>query len=356
MPPACPDPSVHQDVESTAPPMTRYLLRRVLLIIPALLGLLVLTFIMLRVVPTDPAAALAGENSTVEQIEAIRKSYGFDRPIHIQFWVYLKQVLTGDFGTSLYTNRPVIDDILLFLPATIELTFVALLFAAASGVLIGTLAAVWHNSAFDHIVRIVTVAGLAVASFWFAILLQMLFAMQLDWLPLRGRLSTGMPAPPDITGLYLVDALVTGNFTIFRDALHHIVMPAFTLSLGGLATIARFTRSAVLDTMQREFVTYETAAGYPRWRVIAIYVLRNSLITPVTQIGLLFGALISSAVAIEAIYDWPGLGSYMVQAIFASDYKSILAVTLVVGVIYAIVNLIVDLVHALIDPRVAEQM
>jgi peptide/nickel transport system permease protein len=336
--------------------MFRYLLRRVLLIIPALFGLLVLTFVMLRVVPTDPAAALAGENSTAEQIEAIRKSYGFDQPMYVQFWVYLKQVLTGDFGTSLYTNRPVADDVFLFLPATIELTFVALVFASVSGVLIGTLAAVWHNSLFDHTVRIVTVAGLAVASFWFAILLQMLFAMQLDWLPLRGRLSTGMPAPPGISGFYLIDSLVTGNFRIFGDALWHILMPAFTLSLGGLATIARFTRSAVLDTMQKEFVTYETAAGYPRWRVVAIYVLRNSLVTPVTQIGLLFGALISSAVAVEAIYDWPGIGSYMVQAIFTSDYKSILAVTLIVGVIYAIVNLVVDLVHALIDPRVSEQM
>jgi peptide/nickel transport system permease protein len=328
----------------------------VLLIIPALFGLLILTFVMLRLVPTDPAAALAGENSTVEQIEAIRRAYGFDQPVYIQFWVYLKQVLTGDFGTSLYTNRPVSADIVQFLPATIELTLVALFIASFFGVLIGTLAAVWHNSAFDHTVRIVSVAGLAVASFWFAILLQILFSMELDWLPLRGRLSTGMPAPPSITGLFLFDALVTGNLTIFLDALHHIIMPAFTLSLGGLATIARFTRSAVLDTLQKEFVTYETAAGYPRWRVIAIYVLRNSLVTPVTQIGLLFGALISSAVAIEAIFDWPGIGSYMVQAIFASDYKSVLAVTLVVGVIYALVNLVVDLVHALIDPRVAEQM
>jgi len=345
--------TAQQDEHQT---MLRYMLRRVVLIIPALFGLLVLTFVMLRVVPSDPAAALAGENSTVEQIEEIRKSYGFDKPLYQQFWVYFGQVVTGDFGTSLYSNRPVADDIKLLLPATIELTAVALFFAAVWGVGIGTLAAVWHNSAFDHIVRIVTVAGLAVASFWFAILLQMLFAMELDLLPLRGRLSIGMAAPPHVTGFYLIDSLVALRFATFADALHHLIMPAFTLSLGGLATIARFTRSAVLDTLQKEFVTYELAAGYPKWRIVAIYVLRNSLVTPVTQIGLLFGALISSAVAIESIFDWPGIGSYMVQAIFTSDYKSILAVTLVVGVIYAIVNLIVDLVHALIDPRVAEQL
>ncbi len=335
--------------------MLRYMIRRALLMLPALLGLLVLTFLMLRVVPADPAAALAGENSTAEQIEAIRSTYGFDQPLYVQFWVYLRQVLTGDFGTSLYTNRPVMSDIQLFLPATIELTLVALVIAGTFGVLIGTLAAIWHNSAFDHVVRIVTVAGLAVASFWFAILLQIVFAMQLDWLPLRGRLSTGMDPPLTITGLYLIDSLVTGDFRTFGDALRHLIMPAFTLSLGGLATIARFTRSAVLDTMQMDFVTYEQAAGYPQWRIVAIYVLRNSLVTPVTQIGLLFGALISSAVAVEAIFDWPGIGSYMVQAIFTSDYKSILAVTLIVGCIYAVINLVVDLVHALIDPRVAEQ-
>jgi peptide/nickel transport system permease protein len=187
-------------------------------------------------------------------------------------------------------------------------------------------------------------------------MLQLLFAMDLGWLPLRGRLSSGHPAPPWVTGLFLVDALIAGRFATFLDALRHIALPAFTLSLGGLATIARFTRSAVLDTMQREFVTYEQAAGYPMRRIILPYVLRNSIVTPVTQIGLLFGGFISGAVAIEAIYDWPGLGSYLVQAIFTSDYKAILAVTLVVGAIYAVVNIAVDLVHGLIDPRVADQM
>lgn len=336
--------------------MIRFLIRRLLLVIPALFGLFLLTFVMVRVVPADPAAALAGENASKEQIEAVRKSFGLDQPLYVQFWVYLKQVATGDFGTSFFSNRPIGADIRLRLPATLELTITALTFAAVLGIFIGTLSAVWHNSAFDHIVRLVTVAGLAVASFWFAIMLQLFFSLELGWMPLRGRLSTGMAPPPGVTGFYLIDSLLAWRLDAFRDAVHHLIMPAFTLSLGSLATIARFTRSAVLDTLQKDFVTYERAVGYPKRRLIARYVLRNSVVTPVTQIGLLFGGLISSAVAVEAIFDWPGLGSYLVQAIFTSDYKAILAVTLVVGAIYAVVNILVDLVHGLIDPRVAEQL
>lgn len=267
--------------------MLRFVLRRILLMIPVLFGLLLLTFVMLQLVPGDPAATLAGENATAEQIAEIRQKFGFDDPVIVQFGRYLSQIAEGDFGISAYSRRPVGDDIVLRLPATIELTLVALAFAAVGGILVGTLAAVWHNSPFDHVVRIVSVAGLAVASFWFAIMLQMLFAMELDWLPLRGRLPTGMPIPPDLTGFYLIDSLVAGQFDTFWSALRHLILPAFTLSLGGFATIARFTRSAIIETMQKEFVTYEQAVGYPKRRIILPYVLRNSLVSPVTQIGLL---------------------------------------------------------------------
>jgi peptide/nickel transport system permease protein len=336
--------------------MTRFILRRMLLVVPSLFGLLVLTFVMLRVLPNDPSAALAGENATPAQIAAIRKAYGFDEPVWKQFLIYLKQVAQADLGNSTNSGRPVVSDIAVRLPATIELTICALLFAALVGIPLGTLAAVWHNSFFDHAMRIVTVGGLAVAAFWFAIILQLVFSMHLDWLPLRGRLAVGTPEPPGITGLFLVDSLLTGRLDVFWNALQHILMPAFTLSLGGLASIARFTRAGVLDTLQKDFVGYAEAAGYRTRRIIWVYVLRNSVVAATTQIGLLFGALISSAVAVEAIFDWPGIGSYAVTAILTSDYKAILAVTLVVGVIYAIVNIIVDITHALLDPRVAESL
>ena len=336
--------------------MTRFILGRLLLALPALFGLLVLTFIMLRVLPNDPSAALAGENATPEQIAAVRKAYGFDEPLWKQFVIYVGQVARADLGNSIISNRPVASDIAWRLPATIELTFVSLLFAAIVGIPLGTMAAVWHNSPFDHAMRIVTVGGLAIASFWFAIILQIVFSMDLGWLPLRSRYPDGVPPPTDITGLYLVDSLLTLRFDQFWASFKHIVMPAFTLSLGGLASIARFTRAGVLETMQKDFVHYAEAAGYARKRIIWVYVLRNSVVAATTQIGLLFGALISSAVAVEAIFDWPGVDSYAVSAILTSDYKAVLAVTLVVGVIYAIVNIIVDVVHAMLDPRVAENL
>ncbi|MGE0315246.1 MAG: ABC transporter permease [Lautropia sp.] len=336
--------------------MIRFLIRRSLLVLPALFGLLLLTFVLMRIVPSDPAAALAGENSTAEQIAQIRTKYGFDRPMHEQFWVYLKQVARGDLGFSVFSNRPVAEDIARTLPATIELSFVALGLATLIGIPLGTLAAVNYNAPIDHLIRLLTVGGLAIASFWLAIMLQLLFAMDLDVLPLRGRLSNDVDAPPLITGLLLLDSLLALRFDAFRDALAHLVLPASTLAFPALATIARFTRAGVLETMQKEFVSYETAVGYARHRLVAIYVLRNSVVTAVTQIGLLFGALISSAVVVEAIFDWPGLGSYAVSAILSLDYNAILAVTLVVGIVYAIVNILVDLAHGVIDPRIAEQM
>lgn len=336
--------------------MIRFAIRRTLLVVPVLFGLLVLTFVLVRVVPNDPSAALAGQNATPAQIAEIRHKYGFDRPLVVQFFVYLGQVVQGDFGTSLHTGRPVAVDIGQRLPATLELTFAALLLGAGLGIPLGVLAAVRHNRWLDHALRVFTVGGVAIASFWFAIMLQLLFSMELDLLPLHGRLGTAVTAPPALTGFYLVDSLLTWRLDAFWSALRHLALPAITLSFGSLATITRFTRSGVLETLQKEYVTYATAVGYPRRRLVLVYVLRNSLVATITQIGLLFGALLAGAIVVEAIYDWPGIGSYAVYAIFTSDYKAILAVTLLVGVVYALVNILVDLVLGLIDPRVAEQL
>ena len=336
--------------------MVRFLLRRVLLVVPILFGLLVLTFVLVRVVPNDPSATLAGQNATPEQIAEIRTKYGFDRPLIFQFFVYLRQVVQGDFGTSLQSGRPVATDIWQRLPATLELTFAALALGVGLGIPLGVVAAVRHTAWIDHALRFFTVGGVAIASFWFAIMLQLLFAMELNVLPLHGRIGAVTDAPARLTGLYLVDSLLTGRFDIFRDALAHLALPAITLSFGSIATITRFTRSGVLETLQKEYVLYEAAAGYPRWLLIWVYVLRNSLVATITQIGLLFGALLAGAVVVESVFDWPGIGSYAVFAIFTSDYKAILAVTLLVGVVYALVNIVVDVIHGVVDPRVAEQL
>ncbi len=336
--------------------MLRFVLRRVLLVIPVLLGLLVLTFVLVRIVPNDPAAALAGQNATPAQVTEIRAKYGFDKPLIVQFAVYFRQVIQGDFGASIYSGRPVATDIGQRLPATLELTFAALLLGVGIGVPLGVVAAVRHNTPIDHALRFFTVGGVAIASFWFAIMMQLFFAMDLDVLPLRGRLDTATDVPTFITGFYVLDSLLTGRLDICWDALRHLALPAVTLSLGSIATITRFTRSGVLEALQKDYVAYETAVGYPRWLLVGVYVLRDSLVATITQIGLLFGALLASAVVVESIYDWPGIGSYAVSSILNGDYKAILAVTLLVGVVYAGVNIVVDLVLGLIDPRVAEQL
>jgi peptide/nickel transport system permease protein len=231
-----------------------------------------------------------------------------------------------------------------------------LLLSVGLGVPLGLVAALNHNGPIDHLVRLLSVGGLAIASFWLAIMLQLVFSMDLDILPLRGRIDVALGAPPRFSGFFLLDSLLAGRLDMFVSALRHLVLPAVTLCLPGLATIARFTRSGVLETLQKEFVLYARAAGFSRFRLATIYVLRNAVTATVTQVGLLFGALISGAVAVEAIFDWPGLGTYAVQAILAADYKALLAVTLVVGVVYAAVNVLVDVVQALIDPRVAEHL
>jgi peptide/nickel transport system permease protein len=333
-----------------------FLLRRALHAVPTLFGLLIVTFLLIRIVPADPAAALAGDNATPQQIENIRHQYGFDRPILEQLVLYLGQVLRFNFGESQYSHRPVGMDIRQRLPATLELTAAALLIATGLGIPLGVIAGVYHNRWPDFLLRVISITGVAVAAFWFAIMLQLLFAMQLEWLPLRGRLGDGIVPPPDLTGSLILDSLLAGRWDALWDALRHLVLPAVTLSLGGLATITRFTRAGVIETMQKDFVLYERAVGYPRRRLIWIYVLRNSVTAAVTQIGLLFGALIAGAVVVEAIFDWPGIGNYAVLAILTADYKVMLAVTLLIGVIYTVVNILTDLVHGLLDPRLWEQL
>jgi peptide/nickel transport system permease protein len=336
--------------------MLRFILRRVLSAIPSLFGLMIVTFLLIRMVPADPAAALAGDNATPDQIAAIRHQYGFDRPVYQQLLAYFGQVFRFDFGESEYSHRPVGLDIRQRLPATLELTFTALFMAIVIGIPLGVVAGVNHNRWPDFALRLFSITGIALAAFWVAIMLQLLFSMQLDWLPLRGRTSAGAVLPPEITGSLLVDSLIVGRLGVFWDALRHLILPAITLSLGPLATIARFTRAGVLETMQKDFVLYERAVGYPRRRLIWIYVLRNSVIAAVTQIGLLFGALIAGAVVVESIFDWPGIGDYAVQAILTADYKVMLAVTLLIGVVYTVVNILTDLVHGLLDPRLWEQL
>jgi peptide/nickel transport system permease protein len=281
------------------------IIRRLALAIPVLVGLLMVTFLLSRVVPTDPAIVIAGEGASTEQIQLVREKLGLDRPLYEQFARYVVQVARFDFGDSIFSKQPVKAEILRRLPATLELTFVSLAFGTLIGIPMGVVAAVNHNRWLDIIIRLGSVAGVAIASFWLAIMLQLLFAMDLGWLPLHGRMSDAIPPLAPVTGLILVDSLLSLRFDAFVDGLRHLALPAITLSLSVTATIARFTRAGVLDTLQKDFVLYERAAGFPPGRLIWIYVLRNSVVAAITQIGLLFGGLIAGAVVVEAIFDWP---------------------------------------------------
>jgi peptide/nickel transport system permease protein len=330
-----------------------YFGQRLMTMIPTLIGLVILTFFLARVVPADPVALIAGEGATREQVEALRQRYGFDLPLRVQLGVYLRQLAAGDLGTSIYTGRPVLDDILERFPATIELTLVSIATATLIGIPLGVLSALNRNSWLDHVLRTFTTAGLAITGFWFGIMLQLLFSMDLDLLPLGGRI--GVSEPRHITGLFILDSILTMNGTALLSSLTHIALPALTLVYPAFATITRFTRSGVLDVLQREFILYEKAMGLPRLLVLFKYLLRNAVTSTVAQIGLLFGSLLAGAVVIERVYDWPGLGLYAVESIVNFDYQATLGITLWAGVAFSLANLLVDVVQALIDPRVVKR-
>lgn len=327
-----------------------FMARRCVSIIPTLLGLIMLTFFLARVVPADPAALMAGESASRQQVEALRQRYGLDQPLYVQLGQYLAQLASGNLGTSIYTGRPVLQDLRERFPATLELTMVSIGLAVLFGVPCGLLSAVKRNSWLDHALRLCTTAGLAITGFWLAIMLQLFFSMDVDLLPLGGRI--GVTAPPALTGFLLLDALLALDGRALLSALQHLALPALTLAYPAFATIVRFTRSGVLEVLQRDFILYEQAMGLPRWLITGKYLLRNALTSTVAQIGLLFGSLLAGAVVTEQVFDWPGLGLYAVESIMKFDYQATLGITLWAGVAYSLANLLVDLSQALIDPRV----
>jgi len=325
-------------------------LRRLAWFVPTLLGLLTVTFVISRVIPGDPVALVAGDTATPAQVEALRRQLGFDRPLPVQFVSYVGRLLRGDMGTSLYTTRPISDALASRLSATIELTLVAMAFSVVVGIPLGVVSALWRNSALDHALRVITVSGLAIASFWLGIMLQLLFAMRLGWMPLNGRLQ-GFP-PRGVTGLFVVDAVLAWDGAALGAALAHLALPTATLAFPALATLVRFTRAGVLDVMQSSSVLYERAMGLPRSVIVWKYILRSALTSTVTQIGLLFGILLAGAVVTETVFDWPGIGTYAVNSIMRSDYNGVMGFTVWAGAIFMVVNLLVDIVQTFVDPRV----
>jgi ABC-type dipeptide/oligopeptide/nickel transport system permease component len=323
--------------------------RRCLWMPPTLFGLLLIVFAVSHIIPSDPARIMAGENASADQVVAIRHQYGLDLPLPMQFLHYVRDILSGDMGISLFTQRPVAEDLVSRLPATLELAVYAMTLAIVAGVPLGVVAALRRNSWLDHFVRVVTVAGLAMAAFWLAILLQLLFSMWLGWTPVQGRIDGWGPDP--ITGFFTLDAVLIGDWETLGQALRHLVLPVLTLALPAIATIVRFTRAGMINVMSSNFVFYQTAMGIPRHRIVWKYLLRAALIGTLTQIGLIFGNLIAGAVVVETVFDWPGLGSFAVNSILHSDYNAIMSFTVFVGVVFILTNLAVDVAQTLLDPR-----
>lgn len=322
---------------------------RLLWFVPTVVGLLAIVFVLSRVIPVDPAVLAAGENASAAQVQQVRERFGFDKPLPIQFVNYLRDIAQGNLGTSLFTQQPIVDDLASRLPATLELTIFAVLIAGLIGIPLGVLCGLHRNSWIDHVLRVVTVSGLAVASFWLAMQLQFLFSMKLGWLPLSGRIE-GFP-PETVTGLMLVDAMIEGDREMIGSAFRHIILPTLTLALPAAATVVRFTRNGVIGVINSPSVAYQTAMGLPRRLIVWKYVLRMALTATVTQLGLIFGILLAGAVVVETVFDWPGLGAYAVRSILQSDYNAVMGFTLCTGALFVVINLLVDMLQAAIDPR-----
>ncbi|MCE7988601.1 MAG: ABC transporter permease [Caldilinea sp. CFX5] len=336
--------------------MGRFILRRLLLQLFVLWGLSLFTFLLMFQLPGDPAAALAvnsGAALSKKTIEEFRARWGFDKPFHEQYLAYMGNVLRGDLGLSLATNRKIADELRVFFPATVELSLAAAVLALLFGVPAGILSAVRRNSWIDHATRLVSLLGVSMPIFWLAILCLYLFYYQLQWLPSSQRIPLTMSAPPFVTGLYLVDALLVGNLALFRAALHHLILPAAMLAFSAVGWIARITRASMLEVLGADYIRTARAKGLARWAVLIRHALKNAMIPTITALGLLIGSLLSGAVLTETIFAWPGIGRFAVQSIFFLDRPVVMAVTLLIGVVYSFVNLGVDILVAYLDPRVS---
>jgi len=328
-----------------------YVLRRLGLLVPTLLGLSILTFSLVHLVPGDPAAVMLGERATPEALTALRAELGLDRPLYEQYGRYLSGLLAGDLGRSLKTREKVAVEIGTRFPATFELALAAILFAAVFGVAAGILAARKRRSFVDAAVMAGSLAGVSMPIFWLGLLAILLFSVQLHWLPLAGRIDPSL-AVPRLSGFLLIDTLLAGRFDAFVDVARHLVLPAWVLGTIPLAVIARMTRAAMLDVMTQDYVRTAWAKGLSERRVLLVHVLKNALIPTMTVIGLQFGYLLGGAIITETIFAWPGVGRWLVLAVSARDFRAVQGGVLLLATLFVVVNLVVDLLYAVADPRV----
>ena len=328
--------------------------KRLLGLLLVVFGVSLITFAISHLIPGDPARLIAGDRASDELVAGIRHQLGLDLPLYQQYGRYLLDLVQGDLGTSIRTNRPVLEDLQAFFPATLELAVVALFLAIVVGVPLGVLSAVYHNRAIDQIARTLAVTGISTPAFWLGLGAIVLFYGHLGWLPGGGRLSEGLAPPTTITGFYLIDALLAGNFSLFVDALKHLILPAATLGFVTLGVIARQIRSAMLDQLGEDYIRTARAYGLSRWTVILRHALPNALIPSVTVLGLTLGDLLYGAVLTETVFAWPGMGAYVVKSIQSLDFPAVMGFASLVSFIYVLLNMAIDLLYRVIDPRIGE--
>jgi len=331
--------------------MTRYILRRLVLVVPTLIGILTAVFVLLQLIPGDPAIALAGDKAKPAQIEKIRQEYGLNRPLPVQYVYFIKAAVTLDFGRSLRTNQPVGKELRQFFGATIELSVAALIIALTIGIPLGVLAATRRNTALDYGSMIVALLGISMPVYWAGIVLIYLLSFRLGIFPIAGILDSGIELR-HITYGYVTDSVLTGNWRALRSSLDHLILPAFVLSTIPMAIVARMTRSSMLEVLGQDYLRTARAKGLRERLVVARHALKNALIPVVTVIGLQFGGLLSGAFLTETVFARPGVGRYVVTAIGARDYPVIQAVVLLIAVLFVLINLAVDLIYAFLDPRI----
>jgi len=332
--------------------MLAFLLRRIVLIVPTFIGVTLLAFALIHLIPGDPVENISGERGMdPARRERLLHEFGLDKPLPVQYIEYVGQVLRGNLGTSLTTHEDESTEFLTLFPATIELAFFALLFSVIVGLPAGIVAAIKRNTVADYAVMGVSLTGYSMPIFWWALLLILFFSVYLGWTPVSGRISVEYDVPAT-TGFMLIDTLRSGDFGASRSALSHLILPSIALGTIPLAVIARMTRSSMLEVLREDYVRTARAKGLPRWQVVVVHALRNALIPVITVIGLQVGLLLSGAILTETIFSWPGVGNWLIHGVQSRDYPVVQGGILLIATIVITVNLIVDMLYGVINPRI----
>jgi peptide/nickel transport system permease protein len=332
--------------------MLSFIIRRILLAIPALLGVTIIIFLMLRMTPGDPAELLLGERATKESLAAMREYLGLKKPLYVQYWMFIKRAVQFDLGETIWTRERVAKEMRERFPATIELALVALTLSTVLGMIFGIISATKQYSWFDYTSMVASLVGVSMPVFWLGLMLMLIFALTLGWFPMSGRISVGVNLNI-ITNFYVLDAILTKNWTALKDVLVHLVLPASALSTIPLALTARMTRSSMLEVLRQDYIRTAKAKGVSQFKTVFKHALRNGLIPVVTVVGLQFGTLMGGAILTETVFAWPGVGKWLFEGVVRRDYMVIQGGTLLVATTFVLANLIVDVLYAVINPRIS---